>query len=152
MQVILKERVAGQGNPGNIINVKRGYARNYLFPQGLALPVCPESQAWLKEQHENFARQDHENKEKALNLAAQCEGVEITLRVSVKENNALYGSIGVSNITEALQQKDIHIARNLINIQEGTIKMLGDYHAVCQLHDDVVVTIPVHVVTDQVDG
>ena len=152
MQVILKERVAGQGKPGNIIHVKRGYARNFLFPQGLAVPVTPESMAWLEEQHENFIRQDNENKEKALNIAAQCEGVSITLRVAIKENKTLYGSVGVSNILEELQALNIDIPRSAISITEGAIKALGDYHAVCHLHESVVITIPVHVLSDREDG
>lgn len=152
MRVILKERIQGQGAAGSIITVKRGYARNFLFPQGLAVAVNAENLAWLEDQKAEFIKQDKVAMESAQKMAAACQDLVLEIKVACKDNDALYGSVGTSDVADAFKEKGIDMQRNLIVIAEGTIKALGTYTAVCHLHDAVVISVPVHIVSDKVDG
>jgi large subunit ribosomal protein L9 len=143
MQVILKEKVSGQGNAGQIINVSRGYARNFLFPNDKALAVNAESLAWLEAEKAVFAAQQVEEIALATARAAALQGVELMFPSTLKDGEALYGSIGVSEIVAALKEKNIEIDRSMVSLTDGNIRRLGVYQAKIQLHETVVVHCPV---------
>lgn len=146
MQVILKERIPGKGKIGQLIQVKRGYARNYLFPRGLALPVTQETLVWLESQASHLAALEQEALEQAQALAAKFSDVLLTFHRVLKDDDALFGSIGVSEILHALKSDHgIGLDRSMVVLKEGNIRALGDYTARIHLHEHVVVDCPIQV-------
>lgn len=146
MQVILKEKISGQGKPGQIVTVKRGFARNYLLPKGKAVLVNEQNMAWLEAERAVFAQQEKEAIAIATQLAAKFQGLELLFTSALKDGDSLYGSIGVSEIVRALKDKDINVDRHMVSLPEGSIRKLGEYKARIQLHDSVVTHCIVNVV------
>ncbi|WP_319781080.1 50S ribosomal protein L9 [Maridesulfovibrio sp.] len=136
MKLILRADVDSLGSLGEIVSVKAGYGRNYLIPQGLAMPA---SEANLKQ----FELEKRKLQEMADNLRTQAEGlrdrlaeVEVNIEVRVGEGDKLYGSVTAVNIAEALAEMDFDIDRRKILLGEP-IRSLGEYAIEIKLHPEV---------------
>lgn len=151
MRVILKEKISGQGNPGQIINVKRGYARNFLLPQNKAVPVNAENLAWLESEKAVFDALEKTAIADANKASESFKNVALVFQSTLKDGESLYGSIGVSEVLTALKEKGLSVDRNMLSLPEGNIRKLGDYKVRIQLHDTVVVTCPIKVELASVD-
>ena len=136
MKVILFEDVPGWGEEGDIIEVKRGYARNYLLPRGLAVICTKASLAVLKERQKAIEKS---NKEKI-------EAMDLQIKVSVGENGKLYGSVGNAVLADELLKAGINIERKRIEIAEHALKALGQYTAKVRLYEDEVAVLKFSVV------
>ena len=146
MELILKEDIIGLGYKNDIVNVKSGYGRNYLIPQGKAVIASPSARKVLAE---NMRQQAH--KLAALKAAAEdkakaFEGVELVIPAKVAVTGQLYGSVGASQVVEALAEKGIEVERKIVTM--GEAKRLGDYEAVVHFHKEVEVVVPVKVVAE----
>ena len=128
MKVILFEDVPGWGEEGDIIEVKRGYARNYLLPRGLAVICTKASLAVLKS-----------NKEKI-------EAMDLQIKVSVGENGKLYGSVGNAVLADELLKAGINIERKRIELADHALKALGQYTAKVRLYEDEVAVLKFSIV------
>jgi len=136
MEVILKQDVDRIGKAGQVIKVKDGFARNFLFPNNLALP---KNQANLKVlENEKQKKQQEADKLKiaASNLAEKLSKISLTISVLVKEEEKLYGSIGSNEICVALKDEGIEIDKNTVMLAEP-IKALGIYEVPVKLHPEV---------------
>lgn len=136
MKLILRADVDALGRLGDIVSVKSGYGRNYLIPQGLAMPA---SEANIKQ----FELEKRKLQEMADNLRTQAEGlrdrlaeVEVKIEVRVGEGDKLYGSVTAVNIAEALEEMDFEIDRRKILLPEP-IRALGEYAIEIKLHPEV---------------
>ena len=138
MELILKEDIIGLGYKNDIVNVKSGYGRNYLIPQGKAVIASPSARKVLAE---NMRQQAH--KLAALKAAAE---VELVIPAKVAVTGQLYGSVGASQVVEALAEKGIEVERKIVTM--GEAKRLGDYEAVVHFHKEVEVVVPVKVVAE----
>jgi len=147
MKVILRENVEALGVAGEIVEVKKGYARNYLVPKKMAVPA---TQAHLKQYEEERRREKkHLEKEKraAENLAQQLEKVSVTAYVVVGEDDKIFGSVTSQNISDLLKEQGFDIDRRKIQLDEP-YRALGLYEVPIKLHSDVEVKIKVWVVKE----
>ena len=150
MKLILKENVANLGYKDDVIEVKSGYGRNYLIPQGLAVIA---SDAALKQLKEDLKQRAHKI-EKILNdakeAAAALEGVKLTIPAKVSANGTIFGSVGAAQISEALAKLGHEVDRKLINLKD-TIKTVGVHVATVKYHKEVEQEIEVEVVAEEAE-
>ena len=145
MKVILLQDVKSLGKKDEIVEVSDGYARNFLLPRKLAVPVSKAALKRLeKNRLEREARQAKE-REGAEKLAASLEALSLTLPVKVGENDKLFGSVGVGDIAEALKAQHIDLDRRKILLADP-IRELGVYTVRIKLHPEVVAALKVWVV------
>ena len=146
MEIILKEDIIGLGYKNDIVNVKSGYGRNYLIPQGKGVIASPSAKKVLAE---NLKQQAH--KLAALKAAAEekgkaIEGVALCIAAKVSATGQLYGSVNTATVAEELQKLGHDIDRKIITMHD--IKKVGDYVATVHFHKEVAVEIPVKVVAE----
>ncbi len=145
MEIILMNNVENLGHMGDTVSVKRGYARNYLIPKGLAV-VSSEAHRKLVAAHlkQEAKREDHRLGE-ARALAAKIGTLTCTLAVQADEENKLFGSVTARDIAGALQSAHASFDHKQVLLEEP-IKVLGDYEVPVKIHGDVHVTAKVAVV------
>ncbi|ADC88811.1 ribosomal protein L9 [Thermocrinis albus DSM 14484] len=144
MKVILLQDLEGYGTFGDVVNVKDGFARNYLIPRGIAIPVTEGNLRHIQHILTQKARKLQKEKEKALELARKLEGAMVEVFKQVGEKGKLYGSVTASDIAEALSQKGFSVDRKKILLRTP-IKDIGVHTVQIKLHPEVVVNIKVDV-------
>ena len=147
MKIILKEDVANLGYKDDVVEVKNGYGRNYLIPQGKAILATPSALKVLAENLRQRAHKIAKIKADAEAVAATLEGVALTIQAKVSETGTIYGSVGNIQIAEALEAAGHKIDRKLISVKD-TVKQVGSYVATVRLHKEVAVEIPFEVISD----
>ena len=147
MQIILKEDINGLGYKDDVVEVKNGYGRNYLIPQGKAVIATPSALKVLAENQRQRAHKLAKIKADAEAAAAALEGVEITIGAKTSSTGTIFGSVNNIQIAEALEQLGHKIDRKIIVLKEP-VKELGKYTAKINLHKEVSVDIPFEVVAE----
>ena len=141
MKIILKKEVPFVGEAGDVVEVKTGYARNYLVPQGFATVATPSA---LK-QHEETIRQRAHKEAKivadAQALAAKIEAVEVKIAAKVGEAGKLYGAVTASQVAEALAEAGIEVDKKNVTVPE--IKELGEFEAKVKCYKGVFANVKV---------
>lgn len=148
MRVILLQDVVHQGMRGDEIEVKPGYARNYLIPQGLALESTKANRNYFDQIKKKVEVQNRREREAAEERAKRFEGVEVTLLRRVSEGEELYGAVTAAEIVDALEEKDIEVDRKLIDLEGGIIE-IGEHQVRLMLHPDVIPEITVKVEVEE---
>ncbi len=149
MEVILKEDIVNLGYTNEIVNVKNGYARNYLFPKKLAILANESNKKILAENMRQRSRKLEKMKNDAMSLAERLTNLTVNIPVKATEDGTIYGSVSNINVAEALKnQFDIEIDRKKIIIQGQHIKELGQYKAAIGLHKDVRVEFNLNVINE----
>ncbi|HNV86106.1 MAG TPA: 50S ribosomal protein L9 [Candidatus Omnitrophota bacterium] len=148
MEVILVEDMEKLGRKGDIVKVKDGYYRNYLFPRKKAVPCTKENLRWQEQEKARRAEQDAKEREEAVVLAKKLEKIVLEIKAHAGENDKLYGSVSSREIALALSEKKIVLEEGKIEI-ETPIKILGDHQVKLKLHADVSSEICVRVVKDK---
>ncbi len=143
MKVILKENLKNLGHQGDVVEVKNGYANNYLFPRGIATMATPGNLKMLAENNRQGAMKREKLKADALTLSEQLKDVAIQIGMKAGANGKIFGSITPLQISQALKLKGFEIDRRKIEISD--VKTLGTYEATLNLHRDVTVNIQVEV-------
>ncbi len=146
MKVILKENVSNLGYKDDVVEVKSGYGRNYLIPQGKAVIASPSALKVLAENQRQRAHKLAKIKADAEALAASLQGVSLTIGAKASENGTIFGSVNAIQIADALQKLGHDVDRKLIELD--AVKELGNYTAKVNLHKEVVVEIPFEVVAE----
>tara|TARA_Y100000768_G_scaffold240923_1_gene182501 strand:+ start:265 stop:720 length:456 start_codon:yes stop_codon:yes gene_type:complete len=141
MEVILLEKVAQLGNPGDLVNVKSGYGRNFLIPTGKAVRADEENKAEYEKRKEALLSAEADRKDAATVQAEAMEALSISITAPVSEEGTLYGSIGTREISEALHDKGFEIEKSAVRLPEGVLKEVGDYSIDIELHPEVITTI-----------
>lgn len=147
MEVILLERVTKLGALGTLVKVKPGFARNYLIPQGKALPATKNNVAQFEAQRAELEKASEKRLEETRKRGEALEGISITLEAQAGEEGRLFGSISTLEISRALSEKGIKVLKSEVRLPEGPIRLIGDYDV--QLHlqgGEVISTIKVSVV------
>jgi large subunit ribosomal protein L9 len=147
VKVILTETVPSLGTIGQVVEVARGYARNYLIPQGKALEATPGNVSRFEAQRTRLARLAAKEREEAQALAARLAEVVLTIPQKVGESDRLYGSVTTAMIAAALEEKGFSIDRKDLEIPEP-IKKLGSYSITARLAPEVKAQIQVEVVPE----
>lgn len=150
MEVILLETVQHLGATGDLVEVKNGYARNYLIPNKKAIQATAEA----KERAEDLRRKRAEEERKTLadarNRADHCAR-EITLSRLCTEEGHLYGSVTQKDVSEALSEASIPVDRSEILLPDGPVKEVGSFEATVQFHPEVQFTIQLEVIEESSD-
>ena len=146
MEIILKEDIIGLGYKNDIVNVKSGYGRNYLIPQGKGVIASPMAKKILAENLKQQAHKLAALKAEAEKKAAAIKDVTLTISAKVSATGQLYGSVGANQIAEELQKLGNEIDRKIITMKEA--KTVGDFVALVHFHKEVVVEVPVKVVAE----
>ncbi|HSR64074.1 MAG TPA: 50S ribosomal protein L9 [Xanthomonadaceae bacterium] len=137
MELILLQKVTNLGNLGDKVNVKPGYGRNFLVPQGKAVPATAANLAEFEAK-----RADYEAKAQALASEAESrrgklEGASVTVYANASTEGKLYGSVGPRDIAEALTRLGMPVEKSEVVMGEGPLRHVGEYEVVVHLHADV---------------
>ena len=143
MEVILLEKVAQLGDPGDLVNVKAGYGRNFLIPTGKAVRADAENKAEYEKRREALLSAEADRKESAEKLSENMESLEVVIEAQVSEEGTLYGSVGTREISDSLIAKGFEIEKSAVRLPEGVLKEVGEYSVDIELHPEVIKTISV---------
>ena len=144
MKVILADDVRGLGHRGDSVNVKDGYARNYLFPQGYAWEATDANLRRLSEEKRKYDDKTLREQRVAEEVAAKMTGLVVTIHKKSGEGDVLYGSVTATDIADALAAKGVEVDRRRVEVAEP-IKRLGQHTVHVRLHRDVVAELTVDV-------
>jgi large subunit ribosomal protein L9 len=144
MEIILLDSISNLGDRGQVVKVKPGYARNFLFPRKLALPATEGNKNVFREKERKLIKQDMQLMEAARSHAARLDGAAVSVAVQVGEDDRLYGSVTNQDIFRLLTEQGHELERRQIILEEP-IKQLGEYEVQIRLHRDVIVPVKVSV-------
>jgi len=144
MEVILRDHVENLGRRGDIVKVANGYARNYLLPRRLALPVTDENRKRIERERKVADIREAQEKRDAEALATQLAAIECTFTRRVGEHDTLYGSVTTADIAADLAAKQFDIDKRRIQLAEP-IKQLGEFSVPVKLYREVVAQVRVRV-------
>lgn len=146
MEIILKQDVANLGFKDDVVNVKPGYGRNFLIPQGLAVLATPSAKKVLAENLKQRAFKEQKIVEDAKKQAEALKAVEIKITAKAG-GDKLFGSVTNIDIVEALAKAGHEIDRKFVT--SGTVKRTGKYSANVRLHREVIVELPYEIIAEQ---
>jgi len=145
MKIILRKEHEKLGAAGAVVDVKDGYARNYLIPRGIAYPADAGSMRALEEEKRQQSRRTSRELHSSEKLAHELEKISLTLKMKVGEDEKLFGSVTSQMIAEALKEKGFEVDKRVIELEEP-IKALGIYTVDVKLHQTVTGKLKVWVV------
>lgn len=136
MKVLLKETIEALGIIGTEVEVKKGYARNYLIPQGKAVHATSQNRKLFEQEKKKLDLRMAKERELAEQIAKQLEGVTCNIKAKVAEEDRLYGSVSARDIEEALAAQRIDVQKRMILLAEP-IKTLGTYSVPIRVYKDI---------------
>ncbi len=145
MKIILSKDVQNLGEEGDIREVARGYARNYLIPQGLGVAYTKQNLALLEGRKKAIEQRKAEKRDRAKGLKERIEGLDITIQMTVGETGRLFGSVTNAMIAEELSKLGIEVERKRIEIPEHTIKTVGNFVVKVKLYGNEIASLKVTV-------
>ena len=147
MEVILREHVDHLGRRGDVVKVAAGYARNYLLPRKLALPVTDANKKQIDRERKNAEARELEERTQAEAFAKRIAETDISIARRVGENDTLYGSVTSADIATALHAKGFEVDKRKITLAEP-LKALGEFTVPVKIHRDVTAHVKVTVVKE----
>ena len=147
MEVILLQDMRGLGGRGEVVDVKPGYARNYLYPKELAAPSTVANRHWFESQRSNFDARHAAERSAATEMATELAALKLKIAKRASETGTLYGSVTPTEVVEALASKGVQVHRRMVDLTGG-IKALGDHVVRVDLHTEVIAELAVEVVPE----
>ena len=141
MKLILQESITGLGNPGDLVQVKSGYGRNYLLPSGKAIIANEENMKVYEAKQEELKLQEEKRLESAKEIFEKINEFSVSQDVAISEEGTMYGSVGTKEISELLEANGFQIERSAVRLPEGSLKELGNYVIDIELHPEVLAKI-----------
>ena len=149
IEVMLMDGVKKLGKAGEIVKVAPGYARNFLFPKGLAAVATEAAKRRLKKLEAERAARAAEEKKAALELARKLEKLEITVSAHTTDGKKLYGSVGVSDILAAIEaNRGVKVERGQLRLDDA-LREVGEYSPTIDLGHGVTVKFKIHIVDEE---
>jgi large subunit ribosomal protein L9 len=148
MNVILLERIGKLGGLGDEVNVRPGFARNYLIPQGKAVRATKANREVFEARRLELERAAAAKLDQARARAAALEGCAVTIVAKAGDEGKLYGSVGTQEVADAVSAKGTPVERSEVRMPEGVIRSIGEYQIDLQLHSDVTVAVQVSIVAE----
>ena len=146
MKVILKADIKGVGKKDEVINASDGYARNFLFPKGLAVEANNENMSKLKAKQDSAKFQKQREKEEALRIAEKLSKISLKIKVKAGENGKIFGGVSSKEIAQELEKEyKVIVDKKKIDLKE-TIKTLGVRTVEIKLFEGVVGNLKIHIV------
>jgi large subunit ribosomal protein L9 len=149
MEIILMDKVANLGNLGDVVNVKHGYARNYLIPQGMAKRATKINVAAFEERKAELEKIAAEKLASAQARADKLNGISVKISQKAGVDGRLFGSITNVDIAAALTAQGFEVAKAEVRMPDGPFKAVGEYSVTLSLHTDVTTDVNVVVVGEQ---
>lgn len=149
MEVILIEKIDRLGGLGDLVNVRAGFARNYLLPTGKAKIATAENVAEIEARRAELEKAAAEAVSAAEARRDQLAGVNVTITAKSGTEGKLFGSIGNSDIADAVTTAGVDIAKREVRLPDGPIRLAGEYEITLHLHADVDATVKVIIVGDE---
>ncbi len=145
MDLILLEKIKHLGDLGDVVKVKPGYGRNFLMPNGKALPATTANKAVFEARKAELVKKANDSVAAAKIRAAKLEGVTLLVRMLASEEGKLYGSVGPGEIERAAAMQKIELDKSEINLMNGPIRNIGESKVLVRLHSEVEVEVSVKV-------
>lgn len=149
MEVILLDKVANLGSLGDRVKVRSGYARNFLLPQGKATLATAANIAKFEARRAELEKVMRENLSGAEARKAGFEGFKLTITAKAGSEGKLFGSIGTSDIADAVTAAGQQLERSEVRLPNGPLRSVGDHVVVVHLHTDVNLELPVTIVAEE---
>lgn len=147
MEIILKQDIKNLGEKDDVVNVKPGYGRNYLIPQGFAAMATISAKKVLAENLKQAAFKQDKIKKDAEAIATRLEGVKLSIGAKAGESGKIFGSVNTIQVADALKKEGFEVDRRRITF-ETEPKFVGEYIANLNLHKEVKVQVPFEVVAE----
>ncbi len=147
MKLILRADVENLGSLGDVVEVKPGYGRNFLLPQGLAMVASPANLKVFELERKKLQAQMDAQRGEAHEMQARLEALDVVITMHVGENDRLYGSVTTTIIGDAIAALGVDVDRRRI-LMDAPIRTLGEHPVRVRLHPSVIAVVPVKVVSD----
>ncbi|KRG80070.1 50S ribosomal protein L9 [Stenotrophomonas daejeonensis] len=148
MKLILLQKVTNLGNLGDLVDVKPGYGRNFLVPQGKAVPATEANVASFEAKRAEYEAKAKATHDEAEARAAKFADASVTIGAHASTEGKLYGSVGPRDIAEAFTAAGLPLEKSEVILGEGAFRAVGEYDVVIKLHADVEATVKVIVEAD----
>jgi large subunit ribosomal protein L9 len=149
MDVILLQKVANLGNIGDRVKVRSGYGRNFLLPKGRATLATPDNVARFEARRDELEKAAREHLTSATERAAALKDFKLTITAKAGTEGKLFGSIGTSDIAEALTKQNFKAERSEVRMPNGPLRMVGEHSVGLHLHADIDVPLAVLIVAEE---
>lgn len=149
MRVLLKEKILNLGTVGDQVDVRSGYARNFLIPQGKAMAVNQENLAEFEKIRKELEANEADKLAQAQERANILKKQAIVFEAKVREGDQIFGSITVSELVDMYAKHELDVLRSELKIIDGPVKALGEYDYILQVHPDLSLQLKFKVVSDQ---
>lgn len=146
MEVILLEKIGKLGSLGDKVTVKRGYGRNYLLPFGKAVPATAANLETFEARRAELESAAAEKLNSAQTRADQLNEIELSIVAKAGEEGKLFGSIGTSDIADAISASGIAVAKSEVRLPEGALRTTGEFEVSIQLHPEITAIVGIIVV------
>lgn len=150
MKVILNKDLSTLGEEGDVKDVAKGYARNYLFPRGIALPYTPKTVKLFEARKDEIESRKAEKRQNALSLKEKLEALEITITMPAGANGKLYGSVTGQTVADELAKQGFSIERKRIELAGTGYKSVGKYRALIKLYENSAAEIQITIIGQEI--
>jgi large subunit ribosomal protein L9 len=148
MEVILLEKVSNLGNLGDRVSIKAGYGRNYLVPQGKAVPATAKKIAEFEARRAELEKAAAEKLAAAQARLAALNKLQIVITHKAGDEGKLFGSVGTHTIADAITTAGVKVEKHEVRLPNGVIRQIGDYAVDINLHTDVIATLSIKVAAE----
>ena len=149
MEVILLEKIRNLGSLGEKVNVKSGFGRNFLIPQGKAVFATEKNLQAFEARRADLEKKEKQSLAQAEQRAAKLNDITIEISAMASDEGKLYGSIGPNEIHDALKAKSHEVNKREIVMPEGPIHSVGDYIVEIHVHSDVIANLQIQVISSK---
>jgi large subunit ribosomal protein L9 len=137
MEIILKQDIDNLGHKNDVVQVKNGYANNYLIPKGMAIVATSSAKKMAAETARQRAHKEEKERKKAEELAKELEGITLEIGAKTSSKGKIFGSVNTLQVAEELRKQGIEVNRKNIEIKDEPIKEIGTYTAIVKFYKDV---------------
>ena len=148
MQIILLEKIANLGSLGDQVTVRPGYARNFLFPQGKAVPATKANVEQFETRRAELEAQAADKLAAAQARAERIDEIELSAAVKAGDEGKLFGSLGNRDIADLATAAGVELAKSEVLLPEGPVRQAGEYDITIRLHPEVEAVLKLHVVAE----
>jgi large subunit ribosomal protein L9 len=148
MRLLLRQKIAGLGSPGDVVEIRDGYGRNYLLPQRLAVPNTPENRAGIENDRLHYLQREADRLEKAKEMGKGLKNALLQIHMKAQKDGTLYGSVGPGVVAEVVKNsRGYEIEERWVTLATP-IKKIGDYDITLQLPSETTVTFKLTVLPE----
>jgi large subunit ribosomal protein L9 len=149
MEIILLEKIRNLGGLGETVRVKPGYGRNFLIPNGKAVPATKDNIVKFEQQRAELERNQADVFERASSRAEQLNGINVTISRKAGTEGKLYGSVSTADIAEAVVAAGQELEKNEVLLPDGPFRKIGEFEVEVSLHADVTTSIKINIVAEE---